>query len=265
MGKNVNRLVILMYHALYEDERGLQEIPSEDRPYALSTAEFAAHLDLLQASGVPIADPHRLELGDDLEPGIMLSFDDGHASHTELALPLLVERGLTAVFFVTTGFVNARPGYCSWQQIERLCQAGMTVGGHGHTHRFLSDLSDTELANELSQSRSLLEDALGRSITQLSFPGGRHDSRSERAARAAGYRVLYGSRVGWLRTGSPAPACVLPRMAVRRGATASQVLAYANAGPTRMLRARLAFELKRLVRQLLGNKRYHKLYARLKG
>lgn len=261
----MNRIVVLMYHALYEDARGLDAIAAEDRPYAVSTRAFARQLDMLRDAAVPVIDPAQLETGKTPGSGVILTFDDGHASNAELALPLLAERGLTAAFFVTTGFIGQRPGYCSWEQLRTLSRAGMLVGGHGHTHRFLSDLDAPLLHEELQRSHTLLQDGLHKAIAQMSFPGGRYNAAVLRDGLSCGFHIFHGSGVGTLRPHSALTGLPLPRIAVRQGMTDTVFLDYALARSSRILRARSLDLAKGLAKNIIGNERYHQLYAKIKS
>ncbi|WP_298293611.1 polysaccharide deacetylase family protein [Thiomonas sp.] len=262
----MKRLSILMYHALYADDAQRLAIDAADRPYAISAATFARQLDLLREQGVPVIHPAVLERpGATLPAGVLLTFDDGHASNVDIALPLLERRGMHALFFITTGFVGRRPGFCDWDAVRALARHGMVIGGHGHSHRFLSDLPTDALHTELEQSRSLLQQALQTEVRQMSFPGGRYDARSLRAAARAGFSVLHGSDTGALAAASPLPSAPLPRLAVRAATSDTAFLAMATASPGYLLRAQAADSAKSWAKRLLGNQRYHRLYTRLKG
>ena len=262
----MNRVSILMYHALWDSEAELQTIAPEDRPYAISLSEFGAQLQALRENGIAVLDPKCLEKGAPERGGVILTFDDGHASNAVHALPALQELNMPAAFFVTTGFVGTKAGFCTWAQVRSLADAGMTVGGHGHTHRFLSDLDPAAQRNELVGSHTLLERELGRPVRQMSFPGGRCDAASRKAAIEAGFSILYGSQVGMLAaTGAALVPAALPRIAVRSGMAHPTFVAYARGSMPRMVRARAASHLKDIAKRLMGNERYHQLYTRLKG
>lgn len=263
----MKRLSILMYHALYATEAQRLAIDPEDRPYAISTDTFARQLDLLSKADIPVISPHALEQPAAPAPGgVLLTFDDGHASNAELALPLLRQRGLAALFFVTSDFIGERPGFCTWDQVRALSRAGMTIGGHGQTHRFLSDLPDPELRRELEQSHNRIAQELQVPVMQMSFPGGRYDARCLRIAHEVGYRVLHGSDIGTLPTQHAAPQHrPLPRLAIRTNTPDSVFLEFARAAPARMLQAQATSRAKAWAKRLIGNQRYHRLYARLKG
>jgi peptidoglycan/xylan/chitin deacetylase (PgdA/CDA1 family) len=262
----MKRLSILMYHALYADDTQRLAIDAADRPYAISAQTFARQLDLLRRHDIPVVHPDVLERpGTTLPGGVLLTFDDGHASNADIALPLLEQRGLSALFFITTGFIGRRPGFCQWDDVRALARRGMVVGGHGHSHCFLSDLPADALHAELEQSRTLLQQELQSEVRQMSFPGGRYDARSLRAAVQTGFVVLHGSDTGVLAAGSPLPTAPLPRLAVRAATSDTAFLAMATASAGHLLRAQAAATAKTWAKRLLGSQRYHRLYTRLKG
>jgi peptidoglycan/xylan/chitin deacetylase (PgdA/CDA1 family) len=189
------RLVVLMYH-------GLQHRAADpgrfDPRYSVRPNAFAAQLDcLLEARGdawLPSADSlPLLPRGD--QPAVMISFDDGDVSNALQALPALQQRGLRAQFFVTSGFVD-QAGMLSRRQLRALADAGMAIGAHGASHRFLSTLTDAELQRELRDSRERLEQMSGQPVRHLALPGGRGGARELAAARDAGYLAVFGSQPG---------------------------------------------------------------------
>src|SRR5579875_3784754 len=129
----------------------------------------------------------------------VITFDDGHLSAYQHALPLLENQGLKAVFFVLVGWTQNRREYMTWRQLREIAELGHTVQSHGWSHRFLTHCSNSELENELLRSKRALEDHLGLSVDSLSVPGGRWDTRVVRACARAGYRFLYTSNP-WLRS-----------------------------------------------------------------
>jgi peptidoglycan/xylan/chitin deacetylase (PgdA/CDA1 family) len=126
---------------------------------------------------------------------VELTFDDGNASDAEIALPKLRERGLRGTFFVVAGRLD-QPGFLSREQLGELVAAGMEVGSHGMAHRPWRGLDRTTLAEELIESRAMLEDNLGRPVDLAACPFGAYDRGVLRAAKAAGYRRLFTSDGG---------------------------------------------------------------------
>lgn len=122
-----------------------------------------------------------------------ITFDDGHISNYEIALPSLAARNLVATFFLTTGWTGTRPGYMDWHQVQALHAAGQHIGAHGWSHTLLTHCDDDTLRTELEKPRLSLEDKLGAPITTMSLPGGRFDRRVLMACKAAGYSHVFTS------------------------------------------------------------------------
>lgn len=259
----MNRLVVLMFHALYEGERELAAIDPSDRPYAVSVDAFEEQLDILDRRGLTVADPAALPGGLEVDDRVVLTFDDGHASCHRHALPRLLERGLRAAFFVPSDFIDERPGFCTWSEVREMADQGMLIGSHGRTHRFLDDLTEEEAQAELRDSKATIEEHVGRAVEQISFPGGRFRPGDVEAGKHVGYRVFHSSRVGVHRPRRLSEAAVLCRIAVRQGTTAREFESLACASSAWLLRARALGGAKTAVRRALGNGLYHALYERL--
>jgi peptidoglycan/xylan/chitin deacetylase (PgdA/CDA1 family) len=129
------------------------------------------------------------------EPEIGLSFDDGNSSDVEVAVPMLLERGLTAAFFIVSDRLG-EAGYVSPGDVAAIARAGMAVGSHGATHRPWRALDEAELGRELTRSRATLEDHAGAAVTSAACPFGVYDRRVLRAVRGAGYERIFTSDGG---------------------------------------------------------------------
>lgn len=188
-------LPVLMYHGLHADPsvRGRY-----DPVYSVHPDDFARQLDWLLESGhqtVRIGSTStRSNLGDVSRP-VLVTFDDGDVSNVEIALPMLLERGMVAEFFITSDFIDT-PGMLSRHEVRQLADSGMGIGAHGKSHRFLEDLDQQDLERELEESRQLLAGIIGGSVDALALPGGRGGERERLAALRQGYRHLFGSMPG---------------------------------------------------------------------
>lgn len=258
----MSHVIALMYHALYEHEEQLAALSAEERPYAVSTQSFEQQLQSLRSHGVELLDPATLDVAGNVRTrAVVVTFDDGHESNRTLALPILQKLGARAVFFVTTDFIG-KPGFMTAAQVCELADAGMLVGSHGHTHRFLDSLDEAQLREELETSVRILAAATGKSIETISFPGGRFNATTLRVARELGLRRFFTSEVGRFRLDKGAPDLV-PRIPVRRGMTHATFEPLALGVPHVLLRAQLLQRAKRWIRGLMGNDAYHRLYTRI--
>ena len=256
----MTRLPILMYHGLHADEHANGRF---DPIYSVHPDTFARQLDFLAAQNWSTVSLDAAGIGHRLPSQarqLVITFDDGDVSNVEVALPLLRERGFSAHFFITSGFID-QPGMLSSEDVRTLADAGMEIGSHGATHLFLEDLNPDALDLELRESRTQLQQASGREVNSLALPGGRGGERERRVATAMGYQHLLGSVPG--PNQPPRPGQWLQRLAVTRGMDDTQFAALVG---WKGLRPRLAlarFHALALPKRMLGNAAYEKIRARL--
>jgi peptidoglycan/xylan/chitin deacetylase (PgdA/CDA1 family) len=141
---------------------------------------------------------------------VYISFDDGNISDLEIGLPGLLERGLTADFFVLTGRIG-QEGSLGIEDILALQNAGMGIGSHGVDHRAWSRLDATALRRELETSLATLEGLCNTKIRTAAIPFGAYNATVLRALRRAGYMTAYSSDGGQMRDNS----FLRPRSSVR--------------------------------------------------
>jgi peptidoglycan/xylan/chitin deacetylase (PgdA/CDA1 family) len=206
---------VFMYHNICADS------DSGDR-YAVPRAMFCEHLSLLGEQGFGVEDlPALAEVS--RGPRAILTFDDGLSSHYERVLPALLERGLTATFFVTTGRLGT-PGFLSWSQLREMSAAGMTIGSHGLEHIDYCAMQAAAARRELHDSRVALEDGLGRPASTFSAPYGFLNRWVIESARQAGFDWICSS-LPWLASGR---ARVVPRLAIYHDTDARRFAALAD-------------------------------------
>lgn len=181
-------LPVLMYHRFGEPESR----------YQISLWRFEEQLDWLQANGYTTISLEQaydamLGVGTLPEKPVVLTFDDAFVSQWDAAAAL-DQRGMHGVFFITLGQTRMN----DWQ-IKDLAGRGHEIASHTISHADLTTLSDEQLANEVTASRTQLQAITGRSIDFFAYPYGAWDDRVVAAVQAAGYRgalAAWGGR-GW--------------------------------------------------------------------
>jgi peptidoglycan/xylan/chitin deacetylase (PgdA/CDA1 family) len=182
-----------------------------------------------------------------------VTFDDAFRS-VEHALPVLERLGIPATVFVCSSLADsgaplavpeladevarlpAELATMTWEQLRELTSRGIEIGSHTATHPHLTQLSDTEIRNELTDSRRLIEDHLGRSCNLLAYPYGEYDSRTCAAAPAAGYQAAFGLST----RDSPPDRYALPRVGIWRKDRMVRTLLKTSLARTPLSRARAA-------------------------
>src|ERR1051325_1308941 len=131
-----NRKMVLAYHEV---------MPESNYAYCVTSEAFAEQLRLLDS----------LKKNKALDAKI--TFDDGEQSQFHNALPLLVQHGFKATYFVTPGLIGTAAKFLGWDDLKALQAAGHSVQSHGWSHKFLTFCSEIELAHELCASKQSLE------------------------------------------------------------------------------------------------------------
>lgn len=195
--------------------------PNDKYGFNLSVTpqDFADQMAFLAAKGytaVLVRDLPALQSGG---KWVALTFDDGYEDAYLAAFPVLSRYGFKATFYVITGFVG-RKSHASWEQLGALSQGGMTLGAHSVNHPDLTALSSARLTQELTQSKSDIEQHLARSVQDFCYPAGFNNEAVQAAVRQAGYLTAVTTK-GAKYTGSES-AFALPRVRVAGGMTLSQ-------------------------------------------
>lgn len=139
-----------------------------------------------------------------MKPAITTSWDDGHPLDLRLAA-LLAKYGHKGTFYIPTN-------YSEWPlmtkaQIVELDGMGMEIGSHTKNHSIVPRLSKERAIEELTDSRKVLEDLLGKPVTAFCFPKGKFSMRSCALVREAGYKLAR-TTVGFRTERNFDPACM---------------------------------------------------------
>ena len=150
------------------------------------------------------------------KPGLILSFDDGYRNNMDVARPLLEKYNFIGWFFVPVGLIESdvheQAAFAggkkellsktypdgrllmSWEEIGELGK-GHVIGCHTFSHHRMnvSD-SDALLTHEISVSKQIMENKLGRSIPIFCWVGGEEHTYTNAAAqkiKSGGYKFSF--------------------------------------------------------------------------
>lgn len=181
---------ILVYHTVrpWRADDG----PSA-RQYNVTPETFEAQLALLKERGYESIAFDELEAallrgGTLPEKPVLITLDDGTASHYDHAFPLLKKYGFTATFFVFTNAID-RPNYLTSAQILEMREAGMRFGNHTRYHQYLTRLPEAEASEEMRTGKERLETLLGEEVAVIAWPFGLYDEAVIAEAERLGHRL----------------------------------------------------------------------------
>ena len=182
--------VVLYYHSVPGDQR----------------KQFAWQMDELLRRAKPAASDE-LEMVKTSGHHVAVTFDDGFISVVENALPELEHRRIPATIFVPSGCLGERPMWIvdpkhssyhervlSPEELRMIAKSPLIkIGSHSVSHPNFARLNSREALEQFASSKAKLENVLGRSVEEFSFPYGSYNERLLSEARSAGYRRIYTS------------------------------------------------------------------------
>jgi peptidoglycan/xylan/chitin deacetylase (PgdA/CDA1 family) len=124
-----------------------------------------------------------------------ITFDDGNASDTEIALPALLHAGLKASFFIPSDRVGT-PGYVNATGLRMLHESGMLIGSHGCAHVRWNEMPDSAIVEDVRRSVENLSSIIGENVTAVAVPFGACDRRVLDVLRNLGIGRVYTSFSG---------------------------------------------------------------------
>lgn len=120
---------------------------------------------------------------------VVLTFDDGYITDFEIAFPILLKKGIKATFFVTAENIGL-PGYTSIMHLKEMAKAGMEIGNHGLTHRYLTTMTRNEAIREICESKRRIEKNTALKIISFAPAGGHYRRWMCEVAAEAGYQAF---------------------------------------------------------------------------
>jgi len=266
----MNRVPILIYHAIESDDEPVEVKDIGELIYVIGLEEFERQMKYLYDNGyrsVLLDDyvafaihhqnkkkTHGSKVCSDLpEKPVIITFDDGHLSNYTFALPVLRKYGFVATFFITTKNIGSPDGM-RYEQLREMAGNGMSIQSHTMTHPFLSDLPPQEIRRELRESKSILEQQLGKAIDYLALPGGRCSSTVKSIAMEVGYRAICTSAIGYNRAGTDLYS--LKRWVIRRNTKFSTFSSIVRMNYSILTYYRTRYFLLGGLKKIMGNRLY---------
>lgn len=127
---------------------------------------------------------------------VRITCDDGNRSDLEILAPALLERGMTADFFVLAGRLDSKH-FLNPEDLRTLRSMGMRIGLHGWDHVPWRRLDEAGWKRELVEAKQRLEACIGEPITTAACPFGAYGRETIRRLRRVGIEEIFTSDGGW--------------------------------------------------------------------
>lgn len=204
---------ILMYHRIAPLTRGLRrQYGDAINMIIVDPRAFESQIRWLARAGyssVTLDDllDHRAGIRDLPSRPVVITFDDGYQDLVEYALPVLRSVGFTAHFFLVAGQVGSngawdRESYhwefplFDWDTARVIDAEGFEIGAHTMTHPWLAQIDHESRRREITESRQVIEEQLGREIRHFAYPFGSYDESVRSIVEEAGFRSACSVRYG---------------------------------------------------------------------
>lgn len=201
------KIAILMYHMVCETENA-KEKRYCCHPYAFK--QQMAHLKKVGYQVIGLDDLiNSIKKGTTLpEKSIAITFDDGFADNYDNAFPLLRAYGFPATMFVVSRLAGRTNEWMQeeefparkllgWKELKEISENGITIGSHTTSHASLIDVEKKSAMHEIINSKSEIEDELGKPARYFAYPYGRFNQQIEELVAEAGYLGACSTRSGF--------------------------------------------------------------------
>ena len=165
---------ILMYHHV-APQASASDIRAGLGGNTVKTPDFATQIDYLAHNGyhpVILTDVfNNMYYGLPLPAHpIVISFDDGYTDNFTDALPVLQRHHFVAEINVISGLIGGL--WLTWDQVRQMAADGFEIGSHTVHHYSLADVIPSTAEQELADSKSTLEQQIGKPVQFFCYPSG---------------------------------------------------------------------------------------------
>jgi peptidoglycan/xylan/chitin deacetylase (PgdA/CDA1 family) len=183
-------VISLMYHRFEENKYPSTNIKIND---------FKKHLKIIEDNKIAFVNPKKLKdelLNNKKQRKILLTIDDGFLSFYENAWPLLKERKVPFILFVSTREVGSF-NYMTWNQIKELAKEDFVeIGNHSHSHEYLVDEHIEVIREDIEKSIKIFKDKLGKNSNFFSYPFGEYSLEFKRLIKSLNFDYAFGQHSG---------------------------------------------------------------------
>jgi peptidoglycan/xylan/chitin deacetylase (PgdA/CDA1 family) len=179
-----------MYHRFEENKYPSTNIKIND---------FKEHLKIIEQNGIKFINPKNFK--DEIENNknqrkILLTIDDGFSSFYNNAWPILKQKKIPFILFVSTREVGAY-NYMSWDQIREISNENFVeIGNHSHTHEYLVDENENVIKDDIQKSITIFKEQMGRNSNFFSYPFGEYSLKFKDIIQSLGFKYAFGQHSG---------------------------------------------------------------------
>ena len=195
-GVNINNLntkkgvITLMYHRFDENKYPSTNIRNEI---------FLEHIKEINNQGIEFITYEKFKkiIKQNIDKNyLLLTIDDAFESFYLNAWPILKNKKIPFILFVSTREIG-KHGYMDWKHIKEVASSGLaTIGNHSHTHEYLIDWSNDKIKSDLTTSIKIFKKELGYSPEIFSYPFGEYSTELKKIVEDLNFEFAFGQHSG---------------------------------------------------------------------
>ena len=171
--KNEQGILAIMYHRFEENK-----YPSTN----IRLKIFKKHINLIRNNNLTFYDPGELINNFNevkKQKKVLLTIDDAFTSFYKYAWPILKEKKIPFILFVSTEAVG-KNGYMTWDQIKEVEKETFAyIGNHSHSHDYLTKFTFKKFKKDIEISIKIFEEKLGYNPSYFSYPFGEYNIKQK--------------------------------------------------------------------------------------
>jgi poly-beta-1,6-N-acetyl-D-glucosamine N-deacetylase len=179
-----------MYHRFEENKYPSTNIKIDD---------FKKQINIIENDNIEFINPKNFETAlkeNKNKRKILLTIDDAFLSFYENAWPLLKEKKIPFILFVSTREVGSF-NYMNWEQIKSISKENFVeIGNHSHTHEYLVDENNDIIRDDIKKSIKIFKDQLGKNSDFFSYPFGEYSLNFKNIIKSLGFKYAFGQHSG---------------------------------------------------------------------
>ena len=183
-------LISLMYHRFEENQ-----YPSTN----IKLLDFKKQLEIIQRDNIKFINPKNFEdelMNNKKQRKILLTIDDGFLSFYKNAWPVLKEKKIPFILFVSTREVGSF-NYMNWDQIKKISEEDFVeIGNHSHTHEYLVDENNEIIRADILKSINIFKEKIGKNSIFFSYPFGEYSENFKNIIKSMGFKYAFGQHSG---------------------------------------------------------------------
>ena len=152
----------------------------------LSKEQFTSHMELFKSGEYTLVSLDDLMVSLDKSAYTTISFSEGYKNAFDLGMIPLLEAQIPFALFITPNKIGTA-GYMTWEQVNTLHRAGVSIGVNPNAKNNLTMASDARVRDNLEKTARQFQQTMGFAPKYVSYPFGNVSKSVMEITKDVGY------------------------------------------------------------------------------